>query len=237
MGGASVLYFHPMSENDSLTIISELRRNIASGQEWYAAMMQGVRDWPLAEEQVDGERFLYMLDGEALDLLRVCERLALSVEDLVPEEELLALLANDRPPSTESRRDLRALVGQEKYGAYLTFIYGVLVEEMVVHAVFEDLRKRRRTSGLTYYDADLDDAYKYVYGSTRTELLDLFKRDKGLPHRGPMMLTQMKEFTYWLFKLRLRNSDKSRVASDTKRALTVLHRYTAAREKQRLHSS
>ncbi len=223
-----------MSAKDSATVVSELRENVLGGQAWYSAMMQAVREWPLADEEVDGERFVYMLDGEALDLLRICERLSPAVEDLVPEEQLLALLANDRPPGTDSRLDLKELIGQEKYSAYLTFIYGVLVEEMVVHAVLEDLRKRRRTSGLTYYDADLDDAYKYVYGKTRTELLDLYKRDAGLPLRGPMMLTQLKEFTYWLFKTRLRNSDKSRVASDTKRALTVLHRYTAAREKRPL---
>ncbi len=45
--------------------------------------------------------------------------------------------------------DLKDLIGPEKYRAYLNFIYGVLVEEMVVHAVVGDLRKRRRTSGLT----------------------------------------------------------------------------------------
>jgi hypothetical protein len=105
---------------------------------------------------------------------------------------------------------------------------------MVVHAVVEDLRKRRRTAGLTRYDAELDDAYKYVYGNTRSELVDLFRRDKGLPRRSHITLTEMKEFTYWLFKMRLKNSDKSRVASDTKRALTVLHRYTAAKGRQTL---
>jgi hypothetical protein len=169
-----------------------------------------------------------MLDGEALDLLRLCERLALAVDGLVPEDELLALLANDRPPGEGAQSDLKSLIGPEKYRAYLTFIYGVLVEQMVVHAVLEDLRKRRRVSGLTRYDAELDEAYLYVYGQTRAALVQQFGQEKGLSRRRTMTLTRMKEFTYWLFKLRLRSSDKSRVASDTKRALTVLHRYTAA---------
>jgi hypothetical protein len=233
-GIPSVLYFGAMSAQDPDAIINELRDTISNGQEWYPALMQAVREWPLSEEVIDGERFVYMLDGEALDLLRLCERLALSIEDLVPVDELLALLANDRPPGGVARRDLKELVGHEKYRSYLTFIYGVLVEEMVVHAVLEDLRKRRRTCGLTYYDGDLDDAYSYVYGSTQTELVDLYRQDKGIPRRSRMTLTQMKEFTYWLFKMRLRNSDKSRVASDTKRALTVLHRYTAKRAMQPL---
>jgi hypothetical protein len=219
---------------DPAAIIAELRERISSGHEWYGSMLHAVSEWPLTEEELDGERYVYLLDGEALDLVRLCERLYVAVADLVPEEEVIALIANDRPPSDSAYADLKALVGPEKYRAYLTFIYGVLVEEMVVHAVLGELRKRRRTAGLTHYDAELDEAYSYVYGSTRTELVELYRREKGLPRRGRMTLTQMKEFTYWLFKMRLRNSDKSRVASDTKRALTVLHRYTAAKGKPTL---
>ena len=218
-----------MDETAAATILSSLRERVQAGADWYSALMQAAREWPLAEEEVDGERFVYLIDGEALDLLRLCERLALEVEELVPEEQLLSLLANDRPPEDGAHGDLKSLIGPDKYRAYLTFIYGVLVEEMVVHAVLEDLRKRHRTSGRTHYDADVDDAYTYVYGKPRSELLELFRREKSLPRRSRMTLTRLKEFTFWLFKLRLRNSDKSRVASDTKRALTVLHRYIAAR--------
>jgi hypothetical protein len=218
-----------MDETGSQGILQRLRECVEGGDDWYAALMQAVRDWPLAEEEVEDERFVYLLDGEALDLLRLCERLALVVEDLVPEPQLMALLANDRPPEDSAHGGLKSLIGPEKYRAYLTFIYGVLVEEMVVHAVLEDLRKRHRTTGRTHYDADLDDAYIYVYGRPRNELLEMFRKEKAEPRRSRMTLTRKKEFTFWLFKLRLRSSDKSRVASDTKRALTLLHRYTAAR--------
>lgn len=210
-------------------MIIEMRQRIASGHEWYGAMLQAVRDWPLGEEELDGERYVYLIDGEAFDLTRLCERLCLEITDLVDEDELVALIANDRPPGEHAHAELKASIGADRYRAYLTFIYGVLVEEMVVHAVVSDLRKRHRTAGLMRYDAELDDAYRYVYGNSRAELVALFRRDKGLPRRSRMTLTELKEFTYWLFKLRLRSSDKSRVASDTKRALTVLHRYTSAR--------
>lgn len=218
-----------MSAAEPTAIIDGLRERIASGEEWYGAMLHAVREWPLTEEMVDGEQYVYLIDGEALDLMRLLERLCIAVSGLVPEDEVVALIGNDRPPAERANADLKSLLGPDKYRAYLTFIYGVLVEEMVVHAVVQDLRKRRRTSGLTFYDAELDDAYVYVYGDTRGELLNLYRRDKGLPRRNRVTLTVLKGFTYWLFKMRLRNSDKSRVASDTKRALTVLHRYTAAR--------
>jgi len=37
-------------------------------------------------------------------------------------------------------------------------------------------------------------------------------------------LSELKEFTYWLFQYRIRHNDKSRVASDTKKALDWLNR-------------
>ncbi len=211
------------------SIVSSLRARISDGIDWYRALLQAASAWPLDEEEVDGELYTYMLDGEALDLMRLCERLAVMVDDLVPLDQLVTLLANDRPPFEVSRDEMKELIGQDRYRAYLTFLYGVLVEEMVVLAVLEELRKRKRVSGRTRYDADPDDAYAYVYGATREELLAMFKKDKGLPRKRSLTLTGMKEFTYWLFKLRLRNSDKSRVASDTKRALTLLHKHMGVR--------
>lgn len=220
-----------MSKEQSNSVLRELRERIDAGEGWYESVLRAVREWPLAEEEVDGERYVYLIDGEALDLLRLYERLCIFVSDIVLEEEIVALIANDRPPGEQSGLNLKSLVGPDMYRSYLSFIYGVIVEEMVVHAVVEELRKRRRAAGLTHYDASLDDAYRYVYGADQDELLHMFRRDRRLKRRRSMTLTEMKEFTYWLFKMRLRNSDKSRVASDTKRALTVLHRYTEARSR------
>ncbi len=218
-----------MNTENHLSVIENLRERIRSGEDWYESLLRAVRVWPLVEEELDEERYVYLIGGEALDLLRLCERLYVGIADLVPQEEVMPLIAHDRPPGERSGVDLKALIGQEKYRAYLSFIYGVIVEEMVVHAVIQELRKRRRTSGLTRYDIDLDDAYRYLYGSTKGELVQSFKHEKGLSRRRSLTLTEVKELTYWLFRMRLRNSDKSRVASDTKRALTVLHRYTEAR--------
>ena len=222
-------YVRMTTDNNRASIIDHLRERIAEGGDWYRALLAASAEWPLEDEDVDDEHFSYLLDGEALDLMRLCERLSTTVSDIVPETELETLLANDRPPFDVSRDEMKELMGADRYRAYLTFLYGVLVEEMVVLAVLEEFRKKQRVSGRTQYDAELDDAYTYVYGSTRAALLAEFKRERGLSRRRTFGLTSMKEFTYWLFKLRLRSSDKSRVASDTKRALTLLHHHMGVR--------
>jgi hypothetical protein len=40
-----------------------------------------------------------------------------------------------------------------------------------------------------------------------------------------MSLSELKEFTYWLFKYRLKHNDKERVASDTRKALDWVQRH------------
>jgi len=53
-------------------------------------------------------------------------------------------------------------------------------------------------------------------------LLKQFRHEKGYPQLKSISLTELKEFTYWLFKYRLNHCDKVRVASDTKKGLEQL---------------
>ena len=56
------------------------------------------------------------------------------------------------------------------------------------------------------------------------ELLDNFRKDKGYLLDGVMSLRELSEFTYWLFKYRVKNGDGARIASDTKQALNQLEK-------------
>jgi len=55
-------------------------------------------------------------------------------------------------------------------------------------------------------------------------LLKHFRREKGYHQLMSISLTELKEFTYWLFKYRLEQCEKARVASDTKKALEQLNK-------------
>jgi hypothetical protein len=48
-----------------------------------------------------------------------------------------------------------------------------------------------------------------------------------------MGLSDVKEFTYWLFNHRLKQCDKARVASDTQKALKELQRQWNLKERRR----
>ena len=55
-------------------------------------------------------------------------------------------------------------------------------------------------------------------------MLDDFRKERHYPRSRHIDLGEMREFFYWLFKYRLKHSDKSRMASDTRKAMLHMER-------------
>ncbi|MCD6568104.1 MAG: hypothetical protein J7K94_05140 [Dehalococcoidia bacterium] len=203
--------------------IQHLKRAIAGGKHWYIALLEAIGLWESSEEDYNGRHYLYLIDHEALDWLVLAERLCEEVDELIPESERIALLFFDRPPVELNREKFRDLIGSSKYKAYLNYLYGVLVEQFLVLAVTEEMRKERRASGLSDDTGVSDNAYRHIYGSTQAALLEKFRKERHYPSSRSTGMSELSEFTYWLFKYRVSKCDKSRVASDTKKALIKMH--------------
>ena len=71
---------------------------------------------------------------------------------------------------------------------------------------------------------NVDEVYQRIYGATKASLLKRFRHEKGFSQPLSITITELKEFTYWLFKYRLMQCEKAKVASDTKKALEYLKR-------------
>jgi hypothetical protein len=208
-------------EGGDQAAIEHLKTAIASGKHWYLALLEAIALWASPEEMRHDRHYRYLISGEAFDWLLLAERLCAAVNDLIPDGEKTALLFHGRPPIDLGREQFQSLIGS-KYQPYLNYFYGVIVEEALVQAVQEEVRKERRALG---YAGDRDttgEVYRRIYGATRAVLLNRFRREKGYPPAESMSLTDLKEFTYWRFKYRLEHCDKTRVASDTRKALRQL---------------
>jgi len=196
---------------------------VASGTHWYLALLEAIKLWSSAEEDYSGRHYRYLIEGEAFDWLLLAERLCQELGDVIPEKEGVDLLFFDRPPLELSKERFKKLIGPAKYRAYLNYLYGILVEEALISAVVEETRKERRSLGSNKHADDLDKAYRRIYRASQQALLDRFRKEKHYTKRKSASLTELKEFTYWLFKYRLKTCDKTRVASDTKKALLQMH--------------
>ncbi len=202
--------------------VASLKLAIQQGTPWPRALLEAVAAWPLAEERLDGVDYQYLLLGEAFDWLTLAGRLLGEVDGLVPAEERMALLFQGSLPSDDLWYQFEDLIGPEKRGAHLNYYYGVIVEEALLLSVEETVRKERRSQGLPDSEDLYDVAFRRVYGETQESLLRAFRQEMARPDSDSITITELKEFTYWLFKRRVNSSDSARVASDTKKGLVRL---------------
>lgn len=216
--------------NGDAKAIEHLKQAIASGEHWYLALLEAIKLWNSAEEDYNEHHYCYLVEGEAFDWLLLAERLCQEIGAFIPEKEKIDLLFFDHPPLELTKEEFKKLIGAAKYRAYLNYLYGILVEESLISAVVDEIRKERRASGLNKHEDILDKAYQRIYGDSQATLLGSFRKEKQYPERKSTTLTELKEFTYWLFKYRLKICDKSRVASDTNKALMQMHRNLALKK-------
>ena len=207
--------------------IRHLKAETKAGKGWYPTLLEAIRLWRSPEEDYNGERYLYLIGGQAFDWLRLAERLCDEIKDTLPEDELTGLLFFDRPPVSLTEAEFKQALGPSKYRAYLNFLYGVLVEQALLLASIYEVRKA--TIMPLKPEEEAARAYRRVYHAELAGLLEAFQKEMKYPQRKSLTLTEMKEFTYWLFNYRVRTSEKSRIASDTKKALALMYRKMSGR--------
>jgi hypothetical protein len=207
--------------------VQHLKQAIVSGKPWHIALLEAIGLWSWPEESHGEYHYCYLIDGEAFDWLLLAQRLCQEVDGLIPEQELIDLLFFGRLPEEFSEDVFRRIIGAAKYHAYLNYFYGVIVEKFVLLAVEEEITKEHQAHIFSRDRSDIGDSYQRIYGASRGVLLRKFRKDKGYPENDTMTLGQLQQFTYWLFKYRIANCDKPRVASDTKKGLDYLRRQQA----------
>jgi len=206
-----------MSSHDT-GAIQHLKQSIADGKHWYIALLEAIALWTLPEETYAGRHYRYLIAGQAFDWLLLAERLSGEVGSLIPEGELIELLFG-RPPIELSDDEFKALIGDEKYQSHLNYFYGITVEQALHLAVEMDIEKER--VGHRQREGDI---FERIYGLNEPILLQRFRQGMGYPQSDSITLTELNEFTYWLFKYRVEKSDSARLASDTRKALHHLLR-------------
>jgi len=208
-------------------VIGLFKADITSGKNWYLALLGAVKNWPVSEETVGDQTYLYIISGEALDMLQIAERLLKAAGNLVPEDEKMAFLFHNKPPLVLTSEKTKELLGDKRFGQHLNFFYGVTAEEALLQAIEEEVRKEEGGLNLHNEVQIIDETYRRIYDVQQRVLLHQFRKEKGYTSSGSTTLEQMKEFSYWRFKHRLQHCEKPRIASDTKKALDWMRKNAA----------
>ena len=198
--------------------VAGLRASVQAGVSWPLALLEAMGRWTATEEVFRGRRYRYLIQGEALNWPLLGQRLLHEVDTPIPATQRKQLLEGFFPPDL-SRHVIRRLLGAEKHRAFLNYWYGVVVEHALQKAVEGEVRKERMSRGLSPRGPVAEQAFTKIYNEPRSALLERFREsDEGTPSDDGSA------FTYWLFKLRLSQCEKERVASDTRKGLEWLHR-------------
>ncbi len=212
--------------------LAHLRQRIAEGEHWFRALLEAVALWRLPEETVAERHYRYLIGGEAFDWLLLAERLTEPLDGAIPEGEREALLFFGRLPLEIDDAEFKGAIGGAKHRAHLNYLYGITAEEALQLAFEEDVQKERRShagDGHAWVD---EEVCRRIYGKERTELLARFREECCLPPGDVISFGDLKAFTYWLFKYRVNNCDRARVASDTRRALLQLSKMEGVRNRR-----
>lgn len=212
---------HPVRTGDD-EAIRHLKQSITDGKHWYLSLLEAIGLWETPKESIDGRTYHYLIANEAFDWLLLAERLCEEVTEFLPDSEKYSLLFHSEPPLKLTVKEFKKLIGDAKYHQYLNYFYGITAEEALIMAVEEEVRKERRVAGYLKETDTANESYRRIYGSTKAILLRQFRKKHGYSNLKSINLAELKEFTYWLFKHRLKRCDNARVASDTKKALDWL---------------
>ena len=226
---------------------------------WRHLILNAIGQWTLANEEFAGHSVCYLTMGQAFNWRRLAYRIGDSVSDIIDPDELSDWLANPNPFGGFSEDEFAEAVGPDKYRAHLSYYYGVEVERALYWAMEEEQVRSIMTNGGYHNDTQLtDNIYTHLYGVGEAHLIAEFTnssqahaqaRHPAIDERYSVYgnsedncfaldTCTYDEFTYWLFKRRIANSDQARLASDTKRGILHLFvKYEAYNRRQALRAT
>ena len=159
----------------------------------------------------------------------------------IPEShEIFDWIANSGTFGGLKEQEFRRTLGVDGWRAHLNHFYGVHIEQCLLAAVQSRIQKQRYSKGMPPSDDASDRAFMGLYEDTEQELWQIFTTENAqrLSHLfdeaadDTRSIALDEEFTYWLFKRRIENTNAPQIAAETQRGLDMMARITDADERR-----
>tara|TARA_B100000519_G_C14260930_1_gene447939 strand:+ start:11853 stop:12599 length:747 start_codon:yes stop_codon:yes gene_type:complete len=205
-------------------VIFQLDKNINKDKKnWKQLLFDVIREWKLSNEKFSTNQINYLICGEAFNWKTLAIRLASQSKNLSTNEEFWKWINESDHNGGISETDLNDFLGYEKFRAHLSYFYGVIVEQALIASVEYSEIKKKISSGMLSNVEEIKSVYNIIYGDSREHLWQIFRMEYQIDiFNTSFSVSDEESFVYWLFKLRLQNSDPARIASDTKQGLIKL---------------
>ncbi len=197
---------------------------LKTGEKWPLLILETLAMWASPVETYRGRKYNYFIAGEAFDWLLLSERLCESAGNAIPRKEKMELIFSGEFPPDINTDIFKRTLGVDKYRASLNYFYGIVVENALQLATELEIQKHHIGNGVDYKDNYAEETFTTLYMATTKNLLKQFLNSRSIRINKYLNTYQSKEFTYWLFQLRIQISDKAKIASDTKKGLEQLRK-------------
>ncbi|MQG06893.1 MAG: hypothetical protein FI681_03660 [SAR202 cluster bacterium] len=190
-------------------LIQELKSKIENGINWEKAVVDCISDWDISEEFYRGYKYKYWINNEAFDWMTLTERLGSAIKSYLSKKKYHELIFTGLLPNKSSYEYMKKVISKNKLSQMRNFYYGIIIEDLIY------IQKSQQYLKNSLYSINEYDGYEEIYGKNINLLFQQFAKNIKFTRQNTINLYTYKEFIYWLFKFRIKYSEKTKVASDT----------------------
>ena len=190
-------------------LIQELKSKIENGINWEKAVVDCISNWDIREEFYRGYKYKYWINNEAFDWMTLTERLGSAIKSYLNKKKYHELIFTGLLPNKSSYDYMKKVISKNKLSQMRNFYYGIIIEDLIY------IQKSQQYLKNSLYATNKYDGYEEIYGKNINLLFQQFAKNIKFTKQSKINLYTYKEFIYWLFKFRIQNTDKTKVASDT----------------------
>ncbi len=190
-------------------------------KDWQISILNEISNWDMNnKKQKDLE---YLIFGEALDWKLLAEIISYNKNGFI-DDKLDRWLNFSDPLGGFSHLQIKEFTNQKVYDSIISFYYGVIVERSLIIDTQEKYYKKNIGAGIPPNENFCENVFTDLYNLTYSNLREDYNKNFSINQDNKLsnFLYDENKFTYWLFKIRILNSQPEKLASDTKRGLDRL---------------
>jgi len=200
--------------------INELNNNFDSDELLIHTFLKIIGHWPLKSEIIGDMDYQYWINDEAFNWYLLASRIIFSVKDEQNIKKLDHFLSTVHFLPGSDQRIMINLFPPDKYRAHLNFIYGVILEEVII--CFNEMEKNKDVLNQFNVTDSINLVYLNLYGMDYTEFIRLYEFETKTKLDQFDTLHSYYNFLYWSWKYRLMKSTPEKIAYDSQSGINFL---------------
>ena len=200
--------------------INQLNRSFDSDELLVDTFMKIIGEWPVKFENIDNIEYRYWVNDEAFNWHLLANRIASYVTEVNNKKVLEKLLHSTHWLPGSDQGKIINFFPPDTYRAHLNFIYGVVLEEVII--CFNEMEKNKDVINQFHASDAINAVYLDLYGYNFSEFIRIYEFEKKIKLDNFDSLAVYHDFLYWSWKYRLKKSTPEKIAYDSQSGINFL---------------